>query len=294
MCGSEMKLVPRKNIQDGYQWECQGVEGRREHITHQSIRNGSWFSKSKIKLVDILMMTHFWAHKCSSMFIMHELGLSKVTVVKWRKFCRGVCLRGLLDESCVIGGENQIVEIDESKFGKRRFHRGKWVEGVWVFVGVQRGSRKSFFRVVPSRNKDTLLAIIKESILPGTTIISDCWKSYDCLKDEGYVHLTVNHSITFKDKTTGAHTNSCKGTWSAIKRGLPASKVKDQFETYLAEYMWRRSRAGSSLTEEFLKLVGQVYAPMNPRPDDEASSSDDISEASSSDDISEASSSDDE
>jgi hypothetical protein len=61
--------------------------------------------------------------------------------------------------------------------------------------------------VVHSRDKDTLLAIIKE-----------CWKSYNCLKDEEYVHLTVNHSIRFKDKTTGAHTNSIEGTWSAIKR----------------------------------------------------------------------------
>jgi hypothetical protein len=35
----------------------------------------------------------------------------------------------------VIGGENEIVEIDEIKFGKRKFHRGKRVEGVWVFGG---------------------------------------------------------------------------------------------------------------------------------------------------------------
>ncbi|KCZ75088.1 hypothetical protein H311_03940, partial [Anncaliia algerae PRA109] len=37
-----------------------------------------------------------------------------------------------------IGGDDIIVEIDESKFGKRKFNRGRKVEGVWVFGMVER------------------------------------------------------------------------------------------------------------------------------------------------------------
>jgi len=56
---------------------------------------------------------------------------------------------------------------------------------------------------VQDRTEDTLLACIKKWIMPGTTIISDCWKSYNCLNSEGFQHLTVNHTYNFVDPDTG-------------------------------------------------------------------------------------------
>ncbi|KAG8227915.1 hypothetical protein J437_LFUL011843 [Ladona fulva] len=40
----------------------------------------------------------------------------------------------------MLGGEGKVVEIDESKFGKRKFNRGRLVEGKWVFGGIERGT----------------------------------------------------------------------------------------------------------------------------------------------------------
>lgn len=60
-----------------------------------------------------------------------------------------------------------------------KYNRGKRVDGVWVFGGVERISGKCFLVAVPDRSPDTLLDIIKEWILPGSIIISDCWKAYD-------------------------------------------------------------------------------------------------------------------
>ena len=47
----------------------------------------------------------------------------------------------------VLGGEGKVVEVDESKFGKRKYNtnRGRMVDGCWVFGGVERDSDKSFF-----------------------------------------------------------------------------------------------------------------------------------------------------
>ena len=38
----------------------------------------------------------------------------------------------------MIGGPGIVVEIDESKFGKKKYHRGHPVEGVWDLGGVER------------------------------------------------------------------------------------------------------------------------------------------------------------
>ena len=115
-------------------------------------------------------------------------------------------------------------------------------------------------RVVPSQNKDTLLAIIKDSILPGTTLVSNCWWSYNCLKDEGYVDLAVNQSIKFKD------TNSISRR-VAIERIMPENEARNRFDSYLAEYFWRRSRAGCRcITREFLNLLAQAYNVNEPTP----------------------------
>ena len=46
--------------------------------------------------------------------------------------------------------------------------------------------------------------------LPGTTIISDCWKAYCNLEKHGYMHRTVNHSIELVSDD-GDSTNKMEG-----------------------------------------------------------------------------------
>jgi hypothetical protein len=41
-----------------------------------------------------------------------------------------------------IGGNGMIVEIDESKFGKRKYNRGHRVEGVWILGMIEKTGQK--------------------------------------------------------------------------------------------------------------------------------------------------------
>lgn len=261
-CGNFMELKDRKDRSDNCSWVCR-KKGEGAHYVKRSVRYGSWFENSRLNIGTILLLTAMWAKGATHAFIMEDLQLSSHTVTDWMSFCREVCVWSLLDSCEMVGGPGITVEIDESKFGKRKFNRGRLVVGAWVFGVVERGSKRCFMRVVPDRGAQTLLSVIKDWVLPGTTIISDCWRAYDCLEDEGYVHLKVNHSLNFLDPQTGAHTNSVEGTWSACKRALKGrKKVKNGLDSYLAEYIWRRTHQTPYKVEEFLKAIQTVYPPV--------------------------------
>ena len=91
----------------------------------------------------------------------HLLATSIETVSDYKNYCREVCYRVVCDESMPqIGGPGKIVEIDESKFGKRKNHKGHNIEGQWVFGGIFHTDGIFFLQPVPSRDKDTLIPII--------------------------------------------------------------------------------------------------------------------------------------
>jgi transposase-like protein len=73
-----------------------------------------------------------------------------------------------------IGGPSKTVKIDESKFGRRKYHRGHPIKGQWVFGGVERESCKTFLVPVPDTTADTSMAVITAWIEPDTTVISNC------------------------------------------------------------------------------------------------------------------------
>jgi transposase-like protein len=140
----------------------------------------------------------------------------------------------------MIGGVGKVVEVDESKFGRRKYHRGRYVKGQWVFGGVESGSGRTFLVTVNDRSTETLIGLIKKWIRPGTTVITDCWAAYHSPPDEGYTHLSVNHSITFVNESTGAHTNTIESTWKHVKATMNPYNRKVSYEYLVADYVFRR------------------------------------------------------
>jgi transposase-like protein len=175
-------------------------------------------------------------------------------------FCRETML--VFSEGCSlkIGGPNRTVEIDESKFGRRKYHRGHPVKGQWVFGGVERESGKTFLLPVQDRTADTLMTIIRDWIEPGTTVIIECWGANHPLGSQGYRHRTVNHSIHFVDPHTGAHTNTTEGTWHHVQVFLANYSRGEDYIYHLAHYMFaaRCKAEGAPAFLQFLHLVTNI------------------------------------
>jgi hypothetical protein len=57
------------------------------------------------------------------------------------------------------------VQIDETKLGKRKYHRGHRVEGAWVVCGIEKTVDKRAFCVhVEKRDAPTLEKVILDNV----------------------------------------------------------------------------------------------------------------------------------
>jgi predicted RNA-binding Zn-ribbon protein involved in translation (DUF1610 family) len=134
VCGKPMEWTSCKDRSDGFKYVCRKSDTAKQHRVEHSIRNNSWFAKSNLTLEEIMKLTYWWCAGLQQNQIQAQLCLSSNTIVDWCMFCREVCEVVLVEESQQIGGEGKRVQIDESKVGKRKYHRGHLVEGQWFLV----------------------------------------------------------------------------------------------------------------------------------------------------------------
>ena len=158
-------------------------------------------------------------------------------------------------------GPGIIVEVDETKLGKRKYNRGHRVEGVWVVVGVERTvERRVFIVQIEKRDAQTLTDVISRHVANGSIVYTDLWRGYATLEDRtGLRHLSVNHSGEFVESATGVHTNTVEGTNFAIKRQISIRcRVRGGIEGHLAEFIWRR-RNINRLWDAFISALKEVH-----------------------------------
>ena len=71
----------------------------------------------------ILLIGYLWLTKCSHTSTQSITGCSSATVTHFTGLFRQLAADEVEENEGRIGGENVIVEIDESKFGKRKYPR---------------------------------------------------------------------------------------------------------------------------------------------------------------------------
>lgn len=178
---------------------------------------------------------------------------------------RELCELDLERQSGAIGGPDKIVEIDESLFSKRQGNAGRMLPQQWVFGGICRETRECFLERVADRTAQTLIAVIRRRILPGSIIYSDCWRGYSRrdLEESGYTHLTVNHTYNFVDPITGAHTQHIERLWGLAKwrNKRHRGTARHHMDSYFAEFMWRNTRRVEDIFTDLLRAMAEIFPP---------------------------------
>jgi len=201
--------------------------------------------------------------------IQRETGVTYKTA--WRMFRQ---IRSLLSESG-MQLEGAAVEIDEMYHGgKSKGGRGRPMVGdkqkIPVVGIAQRSTEKRIGKVyavtTPDVKKVTVMEVIKEKVLPKSTIFTDDFCIYDDLdrhRNE-YTHRRINHSA--KVYVMGdVHTNTIEGFWSLVKRGIAGvyHQVSHKYlQTYLNEFSFRYNRRhqGNLIFTSILKRVAELAA----------------------------------
>ena len=110
-CNVPMQDRVRADVSDGVSWYCP------QCYTRKSIREGSFFSKSKITLQKWMIILHFWVHQYPVTDVMLEADVDKHTAIDAYQWFREICSSSLLlGPQIVLGGPGVVVHIDESLF----------------------------------------------------------------------------------------------------------------------------------------------------------------------------------
>jgi hypothetical protein len=209
---------------------------RQETITSNTV---FYNSKKSANIVYCILLEYFRSAKANDIF--STIKVHGVTIAQISKDCQVMMNSDYARyHGGYLLGANELcdhIQIDESKFGKRKYNRGSHIEGVWVFGMVEAiktnetylayisegqyevrpkfKAGKAFVCTVPNRSAATLIPIIQAYCARGSVIRSDGWSAYsrlhpsDIIREDGSVvpadysgyyfrrHQVVNHSINF-------------------------------------------------------------------------------------------------
>ena len=284
-CGKMMSLVPstKSGTADwtciGLRFRCYGPKrgGIRRHDVSHTIAENTWFSFHRQPIERILFMTYGMARSWSYDTFRNEMSIddqsiSSETVADYYSYIREVMMVSLDERFAAkgrIGGEGRVAEIDEMKFGKRKYNVGRLKDGHWILVIVLHKQNDDDIdevrlEICPNNNRSaaSLVPLIEKHVLPGTVVMTDLWRGYNSIDQRGYYRLTVNHSANFVDPLTWANTQKVEAINGVLRRALRRGNAKpDNIADHMCEFLWRRECRIKNLDPfaEIIKDISRLY-----------------------------------
>ena len=245
---------------DGIRMTCRDQNCRRD----LSIRTGSFFAdgtKLQLLLMQILELMYAYSYERASVKnLMRECLIASEAVVNWRNYVRDIYAEYFVRHPVRIGGPGHIVEIDESAFVRRKHNVGRVVNTQWVFGGLDNNTKEGFLVAVDQRDAATLLPILQDFVVPGSTVVSDLWAAYRTVNNLGYQHLTVNHRVNFVNPIMHATTNHVESMWchAKLRNKKECGTNRNLLNSYLIEFMWRQ-RFGDDPFQNLIEHIREIY-----------------------------------
>jgi transposase-like protein len=225
-----------------------------------SVTVGTVYERSHIPLHKWLLATHLMASSKKGMSA-HQLHRMLGMAYRSAWFMAMRIREAMRDtKGGPLGGENKVVEIDETYVGgKAKNRKGKVPSKEAVVSLVERDGRVRSFHVATVTAK-TLKPVIKAHVDRASYIMTDESPVYPVAVD-GMSHGTVNHSAEEYVRAGFWHTNTVESYFSVLKRGLHGTYhhvSPAHLHRYAIEFDFRhneRSALGVDDAERALKAL---------------------------------------
>lgn len=171
--------------------------------------------------------------------VQREIGVTYKTA--WRMCDQIRSYMTSLDSDDPMGGEGQVVQIDEAFIGGKQ-KRHNYHQKKKVVIGMMENGGELVTRVVESQRKHHLLPQVQSFVLPGTEIHTDECSSYRSLDKLGYDHKRVAHCRGEYVGPDGTTVNAIEGFWGMLKRGIYGTHISvsaKHLPKYLGEFEYR-------------------------------------------------------
>lgn len=245
----------------GRRWQCASHHAKRKF----SLKTGTILEDSPIgldKWLPVIWLVTNCKNGVSSWEIHRAMGVTQKTA--WFMLQRArLALQG--KNGGKLSGE---IEADESFIGgkARNMHakeraekiHGRGPDGKAIVAAVLERGGQIRAKVVKTRRKVDVQALVRENVEAGSKLYTDALKSYDGLDE--FTHQVVDHAIEYVNGNV--HTNGCENFWSLLKRGLKGTYVSVEpfhLHRYIDEQAFRyNNRKDMNDSERFDLAVSQI------------------------------------
>lgn len=283
-CREPMSVEVRADFKVGFRWRC-----RRRSCTGGVISpsTNTFFEKSKLSVLKTMRLIFHFFRRDLVTVAARDVGVEVKTAIQIYHYLREVCEVAEAHDRGLIGGTDDVVEVDETHLYTNKYHRGRLLHRqTWSFGCISRLTKNVHVELIADKSRQTLDAIIQANVKPGTFIMSDMHRAYlgvdTRLGMRG--HATVNHSIQFvngtidtavnptlgtpvagsSDVRVKVHTNTIERQWLELKRHCRSCRSTRRLKWYMGEYMYRQNilktlPSEAAMFRRLLRDIHRVY-----------------------------------
>lgn len=254
ICKTSMSLVIKAKSLDGMVWKCPKC------YSTTSIRRESFFDGIKLPFEIVLGLIYNFMTEKALDDTCSEFNVSKGVVIKLHQKIRNIMQKELDELNQMLGGNNIVVQADESLIHKRKYNRGRIIPQKWVIGMIDSVTKDAIIKYIPTRDRNTIRYILCNHLRDDSIFVTDCWKAYDNMFPTDIIrHETVNHSQNFVNPATGYNTQLIENLWMRLKNFLRSNSYRstEGMESYISEFLWKR-KFGTNAKERFNYFVTNI------------------------------------